>query len=249
MISLKNKKILVTRDAQGAKKMAGKIETFGGNPIVMPLLEINCLPIRKDIEDISTFDWVFFTSQNGVACFLRDARFARNLHHVRIAAVGPKTAQAIEREGYTVDFIPSTYNAEVMAEEFLSVYAETGPILLVRGVLSRPVLANALTKGGRSFKRLTLYDTVTHWGIKDRLEWVLIDQKIDLLTFTSPSAVDAFTELVEQPNQYHHLPVACIGTTTEKRVREAGFTKTIVPKQFTIEGMLRAMSDYLKTKK
>src|SRR5690625_4680739 len=70
MISLKNKKILVTRDAQGAKKMAGKIETFGGNPIVMPLLEINCLPIREDIEDISTFDWVFFTSQNGVACFL-----------------------------------------------------------------------------------------------------------------------------------------------------------------------------------
>src|SRR5699024_9984140 len=210
MISLQNKKILVTREEHGAKRFAERIAIYHGKPIVVPLLEINCLPVREDIGDIRTFDWIFFTSQNGVDCFLKNARFARELHDVRIAAVGPKTAQAIEREGYTVDFIPSTYNAEVMAEEFLSTYVETGPILLVRGVLSRPVLADALTKGGRSFKRLTLYDTVTHWGIKDRLEWVLIDQKIDLLTFTSPSAVDAFTELVEQPNQYHHLPVACI---------------------------------------
>ncbi|HLR68544.1 MAG TPA: uroporphyrinogen-III synthase [Virgibacillus sp.] len=246
MISLQNKNILVTREERGAKRFAEKIAIYHGKPIVVPLLEINCLPVREDIGDIRTFDWIFFTSQNGVDCFLKNARFARELHDVRIAAVGPKTAQVIEREGYTVDFIPSTYNAEVMAKEFLSTYVKTGPILLVRGVLSRPVLADALTKAGRTIVSLNVYDTVTNSMVKGTLTSVLSKQTIDLLTFTSPSTVDAFTELVEHPNQYHHLPAACIGTTTEKRAKEIGFTQTIVPRKFTIEGMLKAMSDYLK---
>src|SRR5699024_8675567 len=133
-----------------------------------------------------------------------------------------------------------------MAEEFLATYIETGPILLVRGVLSRPVLAEALTEAGRTIASLNVYDTVTNSMVKDTLTSVLSKQTIELLTFTSTWAVDAFTELVEHTNQYHHLPAECIGTTTEKHAKEIGFTQTIVPRKFTIEGMLKAMSDFLK---
>lgn len=244
MISLRGQRILVTREAQGAKRLAEQISFYGGEPIVTPLLEIKCLPVRENLK-LHAYDWVFFTSQNGVNCFVKHASFSGQLSGCRIAAVGTKTAEAIGRAGYDVDFIPSTYNAKVMADEFLAAYDDAGPILLVRGVRSRTVLADALAEAGRTYANLTVYDTVIHSTIKKQLTAVLSKQSVDMLTFTSPSAIDAFIELVGDIRRFKHLPVACIGTTTEKYARDAGFKRCIVPEQFTVEDMLKAMSDFL----
>src|SRR5699024_9561022 len=122
MISLQNKKILITREKHAAEKFAELITAFEGVPIQTPLLQINC---------------IFITSKNGVDCFFQQGISIANC---RIAAVGPKTTQAIEAYGYHVEFIPTVYNAETMAQEFLEIYEDSGAVLFVRGNLSRGVL-------------------------------------------------------------------------------------------------------------
>jgi uroporphyrinogen-III synthase len=250
MINLEEKRILVTREAAGAKIFGKKIAAAGGIPIITPLLQINCLPINDETAsslELDTYEWVFFTSKNGVDCFLQDDRFREALARCNIAAVGPKTEKALENQGYSVQFVPSTFNAEVMASEFLLTFKETGPVLLVRGTLASPVLPQAFSKAGRSFTTFEVYETVSNEEIKNTLQTALQDG-IDLLTFTSPSTIDAFIELAEERQTYIDLPAACIGTTTENHAKEKGFQHTIVPTHFTIEGMLEAMSDYFQGK-
>jgi uroporphyrinogen-III synthase len=249
MSSLKGKHILVTREAKGAAQFAEKITAYGGKPVIAPLLAISCLPVSdqaaSSIEG-QVFDWVFFTSKNGVDCFFQMEDAAVILAHSKIAAVGPKTAQAIKQQGYPTDFMPTIYNAEVMAEEFLAKNRETGPVLLVRGTLASPVLPEAFKKAGIPFKRLEVYETAVNVLGKDKLNEVLSRKQIDYLTFTSPSAVNAFFELAETPERFLELPAACIGTTTEKQAKRMGLEKTIVPKHFTTEAMIQVMSEQLK---
>lgn len=251
MNELQDKAILITRDAQGATAFAEKLAAYNARPIVTPLLTISCIDRVQQTTlpvEIETCEWVFFTSKNGVDCFVQHDDYANALNHCHIAAVGSKTAQALEEFGYTVDFIPSTYNAEVMAKEFLTTYETTKPVLFVRGVLASPILLDAFTKAGRPFYCLEVYETKTNDAMKQSLHSQLTEVAIDYLTFTSPSAVDAFMELVDQPKPFNQLPTVCIGTTTERKALEHGFTETIVPDQFTIEGMIRAIRKDSKKK-
>lgn len=251
MISLKGKRILVTREAAGAKKFAEEITRFDGKPMMTPLLQINCLPVNKDSASFierKEFDWVFFTSKNGVDCFLQTEAYREALSQCKIAVVGPKTEKALQAHGYQADFVPTTYNAKVMAAQFLSQYKEAGPVLMVRGTLASPVLPEAFTKAERPFAMLEVYETGTNTGMKETLQKALNEGEIDMLTFTSPSTVDAFIQLAGAEQTYLEMPAACIGTTTENHAKKMGFKQTIVPEHFTIEGMIQAMSDYFKMK-
>lgn len=244
MSGLQDKTILITRDAKGATLFAEKLVAQQAKPKIASLLEITCLGDTQAKQlpvEIATCEWIFFTSKNGVDCFLQQPENASALHGCHIAAVGSKTAQAIERHGYKVDFIPSIYNAETMAAEFLATYETNGPVLFVRGVLASPVLVDAFTNANRAFYCLEVYDTTINEAAKERLRWQFAESPIDYLTFTSPSAIDAFIQLIEEQINYKQIPTVCIGTTTERRAIKHGFTKTIVPEQFTIDGMIQAM--------
>src|SRR5690625_370598 len=196
MITLKNKKILVTRTAPDAKRFAEKIIAYGGEPMITPLLQINCLPVDKKVV-MDTYDWVFFTSENGVDCFIKQNAFIGKLDSSKIAAVGPKTAEAIRRNGYQIDFMPSTYNAKVMANEFLTKYPESGPVLFVRGVLSSTVLPDAFTEKKRPYHCLEVYETVVNAHAKDNLQAYLAQEDLDYLTFTSQIGRASCRERVE----------------------------------------------------
>lgn len=251
MINLKNQRILVTREKSDATKFASEILKYGGRPITMPLLQICCLSSQNNQESLVIeldYEWVFFTSKNGVTCFLKEPVNESLLQksNVKVAAVGSQTAAELLAAGYPVDFIPSRYNAEVMAEEFLTKYEDTGRTLFVRGVLASNILIDAFTKAKRQFECYEVYDTVVNTAVKVGLQQVLTEKRIDVLTFTSPSTVNGFFEMVEKPELFFTTPTVCIGTTTEKRAKEIGFTETIVPEVFTTYGMIVALSDYLK---
>lgn len=251
MIDLQNKKILVTREAKAAKQFANKIASFGGEALVAPLLQIDCLSLSEEkITEMtkSSYDWVFFTSKNGVDCFMEQAIAKEILSTARIAAVGPKTAERIEEHQFSVDFIPSTYNAKVMADEFLNTYTEEGPVLFVRGKIASMTLLDAFTKAGRAYHCVEVYNTVTNETIKPGLKKILKEEPIDFITFTSPSTVNAFVQLVAGVERYYHTPVVCIGTTTEKQAIKHGFTETLTPTHFTIEGMLEKINRVIHEK-
>lgn len=241
MNPLKNKKILITRDAQAAASFQQLLEREQAKPRTVPLIKIECVKRTNLSVNVKDCEWVFFTSRNGVACFLQDKTFAAALHHCQIAAVGEKTAQALVEHGYTVDFIPSVFNAETMAKEFLASYETTKPTLFVRGAIASPILLDAFTKANRTFYCLEVYDTFLHTKAKQQLQTTLAQHTFDYVTFTSPSAVEAFVQSVEDIKQQLDLPIVCIGTTTEQKAMSYGFTQRIVPKKFTIEAMIEAM--------
>lgn len=251
MIYLQNQRILVTREESDAARFASEIVKYGGHPITMPLIQIHCLASEDQKQSLVTdidYDWIFFTSKNGVNCFFERLENERLLQKraVKIAAVGSKTADALIALGYHVDFIPSQYNAEVMAAEFITKYPDTGRALFVRGVLASNILIDAFTKVKRQFDCYEVYDTKVNTTIKKELNNMLDNQKVDVLTFMSPSTIHAFVKLVDKPEMFFATPTVCIGTTTERQAREVGFTETIVPEVFTTNGMVFALSHYLK---
>lgn len=248
---LDNKKILVTREIKQAKLFSKKILDRGGVPVEAPLLKINChkkTETESIMEDLSRYEWIFFTSANGVDCFFHMIN-TYGLHaHVatsKIAVVGHKTELALKKYDYSAHFIPTVYKATVMAREFLKKYPSAGPILLVRGSRSKNTLLDQFIEHHLSVDLLEVYETTFNYKIEPFLNKQLTI--IDFITFTSPSTVDAFIEMVDDPTCLDIVCV-CIGTTTEKRAIEQGFKKTLIPKEFTIESMIDQMGEFLAVK-
>lgn len=240
---LKGKRIIVTREAGQAKSFSEKIRELGGIPIEIPLLRINSITASNEqdvFNCLKSYDWIIFTSANGVNCFF--AAYDKNGVHfgeqVKIAAVGHKTDLALQRFGYTADLVPDTYDAESLAAIFLPIYQNREQILLVRGSRSLDILPKKFMERGITFDSIEVYETMINEGIKERLNEVIQKNAFDYLTFTSPSTVNAFIDLYGEPVS---VPCVCIGTTTEKAASAAGFNQLITAKTFTIEGMLEAM--------
>jgi uroporphyrinogen-III synthase len=250
--SLQNKKILITREQKQAKVLAEKVVRHGGEPIEVPLLEIICNDRSEDrfiLKSLAAYRWIFFTSANGVDCFFQ-LLYKHHiepalLKHISIAVVGHKTEYALKDHGFSADFIPTVYNAEHMVSEFLTHFTVEGSFLLVRGNRSRNVLPEKFSQIGIDFSTIEVYKTRFNYKMTDRLNEVLKTRQYDFITFTSPSTVEAFTEMAKSP--YERVCV-CIGTTTETRARELGFTTILTPKEYTIDGMVSIIGNYLARK-
>ncbi|SEQ14097.1 uroporphyrinogen-III synthase [Virgibacillus subterraneus] len=254
-IPLHEKRILITREGNQAKEFSEKVIQHGGKPIEIPLLKISCKDIpenKQQLQNIHHYKWIFFTSSNGVACFFQLANQYKWMSNVfdkiKFATVGHKTAQTLEAYGCKSDFIPSIYNADAMATEFTARYTVIDePLLIVRGNKSREVLPDWFTKHKIRFDTIEVYETTYNFRVKDELNQLLNQNKLDFITFTSPSAVEAFSEMKDGQIRKNQVFV-CIGTTTKKRALEFGITNTLTPEQFTIDGMLEQIIDYIARK-
>ncbi|MGM8366335.1 uroporphyrinogen-III synthase [Virgibacillus sp. W0181] len=245
-LSLQQKKILVTREQKQAFIFSEKIRHHDGVSVEVPLLDIMCKKTSHKV-DVSEYDWVFFTSANGVECFLKTNRFAGM--KPSFAVVGHKTEHALKKFGCRAHFVPSIYNADVMAKEFMEKHPKAKKLLLVRGNRSRDVLPKQFTRHGMLFDTIEVYETNYNQSSKTQLQQLFqTNHSIDFITFTSPSTIDACMEFIDDTNTMENVlstVCVCIGTTTEKRAKEAGFQNVLVPDVFTIEGMIDQMSRYL----
>lgn len=243
MKDLRNKKVLITREKSQAKSLTSLIERFNGKPIVIPLIAIDCIKNYEIDLNKRNYEWIFFTSVNGVHCFMK--QYSKNLtYDYRIAAVGHKTARIIEQYGYQVDFIPSTYNAETMVKEFLQQYPNSDHFLIVRGNISRNVLLDAFRDQHLLFEPIVVYETKPNVSAKQLLIDTFINNRPDYLTFTSPSTVNTFVSLLEGTSfleEARNIPTVCIGTTTENAAKSYQFLTLITPKTFTIEAMVNEL--------
>ncbi len=218
---------------------------IGGIPVEVPLLKITCKAGQDEIRTLQGnehFSWLFFTSVNGVHCFFQLLDYygidKKVLVRSKFAAVGHKTAGALEKYGFQTDFIPSVYSAETMTNEFsLSNVYTDGPILLIRGNRSRNVLPDWFREKGIQFTQLEVYETGRNVSVKDELNHQLQQNNLDIITFTSPSSVEAFMDMKET-NITADVLIACIGTTTGERAQDFGLRNLLIPDEFTIDGML-----------
>jgi uroporphyrinogen III methyltransferase / synthase len=242
------RRIVVTRTRRQAGALSAKLLLLGADVLELPTIRIeppeDLLEFGELVRDAYQYDWLVFTSPNGVSAFF-DMFFklyqdTRNIGGVRIAAIGPGTAQRIRDYHLTVEVQPEEFVAEAVVDalqQFESV--ENLKFLLVRAENARDVLPKRLTQLGAIVDEAIAYRTVPETqdatGARERFE----REGADLITFTSSSTVTNFLALkLPWPG---NLRTASIGPITSETMRQAGLKVDVEAPRHDIDGLVEAI--------
>ena len=252
------KRIVVTRARAQASELVDRIDELGGEPYEFPVIE-TVMPAGQEKQDeiaaalsrLEEYDWVIFTSVNGVEFFFRHLKQLhadiRGLFNARIAAVGPATAEALAAYGLQTEELPARFQAEGLMETLGSDLLPGQKVLLPRGDLARDWLPDKLTELGLQVTVADTYETVVTGEDDDELLKLLEEGRIHAVTFTSSSTVHNFLKILQRMGVKDPLPllsnvkIACIGPITEKTAIEAGLTPGLLAAEATIEGLVEEL--------
>ncbi len=242
------KRIVVTRARPQAASLAGALATAGAQVIEMPATRIEPMdsaPLRRALGRMDEFGWVMFTSQNAVRVFWNELRAmgrdARALAGVKVAAVGPATADALLEHGIVVDVSPDRFVAEGLLEALAGRRDVRGVRMLYAAAEgARETLHEGLETLGAVVERVTLYRSVPDAPGADELKARLTNGGVDLVTFTSASSVRAFVDAVGA-DAARRAPAASIGPVTSAAAREAGLEVVVEASESTIPGLADAI--------
>ena len=248
---LEGRRIVVTRARAQAREFVAALEALGAEVVAFPTIRIvpppDPEPLRRAAAEAGTFDWIVFTSANGVRRFwsalAEGGGDARSLSGVRVCAIGPATAAELERRGVRPDAVPETFVAEAAVETLLR--AGVGPgtrVLLPKAAVARPVLPDRLRAAGAEVTEVAAYATVPDGDGAERVRALLDRGAVDAVTFTASSTVDHFVELAGA--EVGRAAVACIGPVTAATARERGLRVDVEAAEYTIPGLTRAIRDH-----
>ena len=201
--------------------------------------------VQAEIKGLSNWDWLIFTSVNGVKHFFNQmdeaGLDARAFAGLEIAAIGPATADALIERGIRPDFVPEKYVAEGVVAGLLEKGIKGKNVLIPRAKVAREVLPEELRKAGAEVKILPVYETGLSENDPGPIAEALEAGKIDYLTFTSSSTVENFFNLIE-PEVFHKykdsVKIACIGPITAKTLEGFGYEPDIQPDDYTIPALV-----------
>ncbi len=245
------KQVLVTRGREQASELSALLAEHGAEPVEVPVLQIvppaSYEELDRAIGQLDSYDWVLFTSANGVRAFLDRlahlGRDVRALGRARLAAIGPATAHALRECRLQVDLVPEEYVAESLAAALIAAGVEGKRLLLPRAEIAREVLAEELEKAGATVDRVVSYRTVPSRHQISRVREGLREGEIDVVTFTSSSTVRFLVEGLgaEASTLLDSTLVACIGPITADTAREMGIRVDVVAAEHTIPGLVQAI--------
>jgi uroporphyrinogen III methyltransferase/synthase len=255
------KRIVVTRAREQAMELVDRIEELGAQAIEGAAVRIAAVAdtaaLDEAVATASNFDWLVFTSQNGVDHFMRRVMEGpgdvRSLKGPRICAVGPATADKLARYGLKVDVVPREHRAE-RAVEAMRAHAELkgAKVLFPRSEIAREVLADDLRKAGALVTDLVAYRTLAaepqREGDPDVYK-LLLERQVDAVTFTSASSVRHFVKALgeeQAPDLLSGTVVASIGPVTAEAAQQLGITSTIVPTEYTVPGLVQALVEHFR---
>ncbi|MDN3018491.1 uroporphyrinogen-III synthase [Paenibacillus sp. BSR1-1] len=251
-LPLLDKKVLVPRGKDQAKSFSQLVESYGGIPIEIPLIAFRPIASNERLQDclkaLGTYDWIVFTSNITVETFftfLDDSVGALP----RVAVIGKKTEEVLKDKGVQAEFVPSVYVAEEFVEEFLPILKSGSKVLIPKGNLAREYIASALTEAGAQVDEVIIYETYLPEESRLKVRGMLADGEIDILTFTSPSTVDHFMEVVKDYGLHEQMSsciISCIGPVTEKKLHEYGLAVHASPKEYTVKDMIKSTIDFLE---
>ena len=251
------KRIVVTRPREQAREFVEQLERLGAEAIEAPLVRIvpvdDVTPLDEALDGIADFHWIVFTSGNAVDFFMQrlvaGAHDVRQLKGVRLCAVGPATAAHLAPFGLKVDAIPSEFKAEAITTAMKAHGDLSGlRVLWPRTDKARDVLGDELRKAGADVSEVTIYRTELIEGDGEPdIYRMLLDRQIDVMTFTSPSAVKSFVQLYG-PDQAADLLrttlVASIGPVTAEAAERYAIKTSIMASQYTIHGLVEAIAHH-----
>ncbi len=249
---LLGKGVAVTRSREQASGLVARLTELGACCLEFPTIEIAPLadyaPVDAAIGRLGGYDWVVFTSVNGVKYFFERLDClgldARAFAGKRVAAIGPATAQALAGRGIKADFVPEKYVAESVVEGLLERGAAGARVLIPRARQAREVLPEQLAEAGAAVEVLPVYETVLADQDPEEVLGMLEMGELHYLTFTSSSTVDNFFAKVpaEKLAPYKdRLKIACIGPITAKTLESYGFAPSVMPEAFTIPALTGAI--------
>ncbi len=249
------KKIVVTRTREQASKLVEKLEALGAYCYEIPAIKIEPLlneNILEVIKKISNYNWVIFTSENGVKIFFKilweASKDWRVFGNTKIAVIGASTKKALEKFGIKPDLVPAKdFTQEGLINEFAKLDIKNNSILIPRAKEARELLLEKLKEMGAKVDVLPIYETKICKESKEKLKKAL-EEGVDIVTFTSSSTVKNFFKLCEDldKEKLKDLIFASIGPITSSTLRDFGFEPHIEAKEYTIEGLVNAITEYFK---
>lgn len=250
---LKNKLFISTRPAGRSDEMKRLFETAGAQLLEMPLIKTEPLAISAEEEKllatIGQFDWLILTSANGVHFFFE--KFSKISdkqklpEHLKIAVIGNKTKNKLEKYGYQPGFTNPGNTAEDFSEAFLKHLQKEKKhpnILLALGNLARMVIQDEL-KNSANCTRIDFYTTVIPDSIDQNIMQQIKEDRYEMLIFTSPSGIKNFLKI----NGNKHaatLRVACIGETTAHTAKENGIEPLVIAEEASAKGLVDSIINY-----
>ena len=252
---LRGKRILVTRARSQALSLVQRIESLGGEVVEFPTIEIrppeSYGPLDQAINQIGSYDWLIFTSVNGVEQFLnRFEKLGKNiadLAGIEVGAIGPETAKRLTAAQIQPSLVPKQYQAEGILEALIPETVLGKRILIPRAAKARDILPETLRQWGARVDVVEAYQTVLPQVDVSALCKLLRDGTIDMITFTSSSTATNFAAMLRDqdlPRLLSRAVIACIGPITRKTVEDLGMRPEVVSEEFTIPGLVSAMVDY-----
>ena len=248
-------RVLVGRARHQASALSAGLKKLGADVIEIPFIEIrkprSYQPLDTALKQIAKYDWLVLTSVNGVEAL--SARMKRwkihrsSLQHLKIAAIGPATAQEIKKLRLKVAVVPQRYVAESVVESLRGkVVAKR--VLLARAKVARDVIPRELRKMGARVDVVEAYETVVPASSKKRIQVVMKDprRRPDVIAFTSSSTVRNFVALLGGRGRPPHtdldgIQFASIGPVTSATLREFGLPAHVEAKEYTVPGLITAI--------
>ncbi len=255
------KSIVVTRSREQASELTSRLTELGASVIETPVIRTvapeDSPRMRDSITRAGTYDWIIFTSVNGVDYFflyLFELGFdARRLGSARVCAIGPATAERLKTYGIRPDMVPERF----ISSEILSALAGAGQVsgksfLLPRADIASRELTEGLKAGGAAaIDDITVYRTVEDDLSNDpAVRETIKNARFDMVTFTSSSTVQNFDKLVKKIAMADTDTFSCaaIGPVTAEKARELGYRINVSAERHTIEGLVESIVMYYKTR-
>lgn len=256
-LPLFGRRILVTRTREQASRLTGSLTALGARVIECPTIRLvppsSWEPVDRAIGVLPEFDWLVLTSPNGVRFFMdrlwENGFDARALAGVKLAAIGPATADMLQSYGLRTDLLPEKYVAESLVEALVREGVEAKKILLARAADARDVLPDELTAAGARVQVAALYRTLAPEGLTREALDALDEGRIDMVTFTSSSTVTNMVRLLGDRLDAFKTGVraAAIGPITAETARKAGIVPVTEAREHTIDGLVQAILEYFSS--
>ena len=249
------KRILMTRDAHGNRVFAEKLAAVGAEPVDFDGIEI--LPVTGDetqkmLADLSAYDWIVFTSANGVT-HMFDAlkamgKDARHFGDAKVACIGRQTADKLKTFGICADFVPGAFTSTALAKELNAFDNLNGKkVLMLRSAIAPKDLPDALAESGSDLTDTAVYTVQAKTHDPEQIEAILAQIKngeINAVTFTSSSTVEAFLNLIPRELLIQNqVKLVSIGPATTTALEAAGLRVDLTASVHTIEGMIETMTE------
>jgi uroporphyrinogen III methyltransferase/synthase len=249
------RRVLVSRASGQGHAFARALRDAGAEPVELPAIRIvppdDPAPLTRAVSRLGGYDWVLFTSENGVeACFgelARQRRDARAFGAARVGAVGPATAAALFAHGVAADVVPAEHRGEALAAEVVAHHGKPlagAAVLLLRAAVAREALPELLTQAGARVDVAEAYRTLPPEETDlARLRAAIAERDVDVVTFTSPSTITHTVSALgpDAPALLARVTVASIGPVTSDAARQHGVRVDVTAAPYTTDGLVAAL--------